>query len=146
MLRRAVLQLRWFVYIKSIRRDDRVMKKREIKYPIELIVSLLCDKWKFIILCKLRKNKKRFSELQKEIENISAKVLTTQLKELESNGFVKREVYSDEIPVKVEYSLTELGESLYPVMKAMFDWGMQNKDNFIEQYNINIDEELIFPK
>ena len=46
----------------------------------------------------------------------------------------------------MEYSLTDLGESLYPVMKSMFDWGMQNKDNFTEQYDINIDENLIFPK
>lgn len=122
------------------------MKKKDIKYPIELVVSLLCDKWKFIILCKLRKDKKRFTELQKEIGDISAKVLTSQLKELESNKFIKREVYSDEIPIKVEYSLTDLGESLYPVMKSMFDWGMQNKDNFTEQYDINIDENLIFPK
>ena len=97
-------------------------------------------KWKFIILCKLRKNKKRFGELQKEIGNISAKVLTAQLKELENNGFIKREVYSDQIPVKVEYSLTELGRSLYPVMKAMFEWGMQNKDYFNKQYHISIDE------
>ena len=56
------------------------MKKKDIKYPIELVVSLLCDKWKFIILCKLRKDKKRFTELQKEIGDISAKVLTSQLK------------------------------------------------------------------
>lgn len=60
------------------------------------MVSLLCDKWKFIILCKLRKGKKkRFGELQKEIENISTKVLTAQLRELENNRFVKREVHSD---------------------------------------------------
>lgn len=122
------------------------MKKREIRYPIELVVALLCDKWKFIILCKLRKGKKRFGELQKEIGNISAKVLTSELKELESSGFVKREVFSDEVPIKVEYSLTDLGESLHPVMKSMFDWGMQNKDTFAEEYNINIDENLKFPK
>ena len=122
------------------------MKKKEIKYPIELVVSLLCDKWKFIILCKLRKDKKRFSELQKEIENISAKVLTSQLKELESTKFIKREVYSNELPIRVEYSLTDLGESLYPVMKSMFDWGMQNKENFTEHYNIMINENLKFPK
>lgn len=126
--------------------SDKLMKKKDIKYPIELVVSLLCDKWKFIILCKLRKDKKRFSELQKEIGDISAKVLTAQLKELESTKFIRREVYSDEVPIKVEYSLTDLGESLYPVMKAMFDWGMQNKDSFTQQYNINIDENLIFPK
>lgn len=125
---------------------DKLMKKKDIKYPIELVVSLLCDKWKFIILCKLRKNKKRFSELQKEIGDISAKVLTAQLKELESTKFIKREVYSDEVLIKVEYSLTDLGESLYPVMKSMFDWGMQNKESFTQQYNIIIDENLIFPK
>ena len=125
---------------------DKLMKKKDIKDPIELVVSLLCDKWKFIILCKLRKNKKRFSELQKEIGDISAKVLTAQLKELESTKFIKREVYSDEVLIKVEYSLTDLGESLYPVMKSMFDWGMQNKESFTQQYNIIIDENLIFPK
>ena len=122
------------------------MKKKDIKYPIELVVSLLCNKWKFIILCKLRKDKKRFTELQKEIGDISAKVLTVQLKELENTKFIKREVYSDEVPIKVEYSLTDLGESLYPVMKSMFGWGMQNKDSFTDQYDINIDENLIFPK
>lgn len=129
-----------------IRKNDRVMKKPEIKYPIELVVSLLCDKWKFIILCKLRKSKKRFGELQKEIGSISAKVLTAQLKELEANGFIKREVYPDEIPIKVEYSLTDLGKSLYPIMKSMFDWGMQNKDHFNEQYHLMIDENLSFPE
>lgn len=122
------------------------MKKREIKYPIELVVSLLCDKWKFIILCKLRKGTKRFGELQNEIGNISAKVLTAQLKELEKNRFIKREVYSEEVPIKVEYSLTELGKSLYPIMKSMFDWGMKNKDEFTEEYNIIIDENLEFSK
>ena len=122
------------------------MKKREIKYPIELVVSLLCDKWKFIILCKLRKGKKRFGELQNEIGNISAKVLTAQLKELESNRFVKRKVYSEEVPIKVEYSLTELGQSVYPIMESMFDWGMKNKEKFTEQYDIHIDENLKFPK
>ena len=122
------------------------MKKREIKYPIELVVSLQCDKWKFIILCKLRKDTKRFGELQNEIGNIRAKVLTAQLKELERNGFIKREVYSEEVPIKVEYSLTELGQSLYPIMESMFDWGMKNKDKFTEEYNIIIDENLKFSK
>ena len=122
------------------------MKKREIKYPIELVVSLLCDKWKFIILCKLRKGTKRFGELQNEIGNISAKVLTAQLKELERNRFIKREVYSEEVPIKVEYSLTELGQSLYPIMESMFDWGMKYKDKFTEEYNIIIDENLKFSK
>ena len=97
-------------------------------------------------MCKLRKSKKRFSELEREIGNISSKVLTSQLKELERDGFVKREIYTEEVPIKVEYSLTELGKSLSPVMQSMFEWGMKNKDSFTEQYNINIDEGLKFPK
>ena len=121
------------------------MKKREIKYPIELVVSLLCDKWKFIILCKLRKGTKRFGELQNEIGNISAKVLTAQLKELERNGFIKREVYSEEVPIKVEYSLTELGQSLYPIMKSMFDWAMTYGDEFSWLGTLDIDKNLQFP-
>lgn len=122
------------------------MKKRDIKYPIELVVLLLCDKWKFIILCKLRKKAQRFGELEKEIGNISSKVLTEQLKTLEFNGFIRREVYADEVPIKVEYSLTELGESLSPIMESMFEWGMEYKDKFAEQYNIMIDGNLVFPK
>lgn len=121
------------------------MSKREIKYPIELVVLLLCDKWKFIILCKLRKKTMRFGELQKEIGTISAKVLTAELKELEQDGFISREVYP-EVPVRVEYSLDELGESLYPIMKSMFDWGMEHKEQFQDQYEITIDETLQFPK
>lgn len=122
------------------------MKKRDVKYPIELVVLLLCDKWKFIILCKLRKRTLRFGELQNEIGNISSKVLTEQLKTMEMNGFIHRKVYSEDIPIKVEYSLTELGESLSPVMEAMFNWGMEYKDSFMEQYHIIIDENLKFPK
>lgn len=130
----------------SERQKDSFMKKRDIKYPIELVVLLLCDKWKFIILCKLRKKAQRFGELEKEIGNISSKVLTEQLKTLEFNGFIRREVYADEVPIKVEYSLTELGESLSPIMESMFEWGMEYKDKFAEQYNIMIDGNLVFPK
>lgn len=120
------------------------MGKRQINYPIQLVVLLLCDKWKFLILCKLRKSPKRFSELEREIGEISAKVLTAELKELEAYQFIKRQVYT-EVPIKVEYSLTELGESLYPIMKSMFDWGMEYKDQFTESYDIVIDDELEFP-
>lgn len=122
------------------------MKKRDVKYPIELVVLLLCDKWKFIILCKLRKKTLRFGELQEQIGNISSKVLTDQLKTLEMNGFIDRKVFSEEIPIKVEYSLTNLGESLSPIMESMFNWGMEHKESFAKEYNIVIDENLEFPK
>ena len=106
---------------------------------------LLGDKWKFIILCKLLKGTKRFGELEKSIGNISSKVLTQQLKDLEVFGFVSRKTY-DQIPPRVEYSVTEFGKTLIPIMKSMFDWGMKNKEKFTEEYNIIIDENLKFSK
>lgn len=121
------------------------MRKQIVKYPIKLVVLLLCDKWKFIILCKLRKGVKRFGELERDIGNISAKVLTSEFKELERNGFINRRVCT-EVPLRVEYSLTELGESLYPIMKLMFDWGMANKERFIGSLDICIQEDLQFPQ
>ena len=120
------------------------MKKREIKYPIELVVFLLGDKWKFIILCKLLKGTKRFGQLEKEIGNISSKVLTQQLKDLEAFGFVSRKTY-DQIPPRVEYSVTEFGKTLIPIMKAMFDWGMEYGDEFDWIENLEIDKQLKFP-
>ena len=119
-------------------------KNKKIKYPIELVVFLLGDKWKFIILCKLLKGTKRFGELEKSIGNISSKVLTQQLKDLEVFGFVSRKTY-DQIPPRVEYSVTEFGKTLIPIMKAMFDWGMEYRKEFAWIENLEIDKQLKFP-
>lgn len=119
-------------------------KDKKIKYPIELVVFLLGDKWKFIILCKLMKSTKRFGELEKSIGDISSKVLTQQLKELEAFGFISRKTY-DQIPPRVEYSVTELGKTLTPIMKSMFDWGMEYSDEFNWLENLEIDKDLKFP-
>ena len=119
-------------------------KNKKIKYPIELVVFLLGDKWKFIILCKLLKGTKRFSEIEKSIGNISPKVLTQQLKDLEAFGFISRKTY-DQIPPKVEYSVTEFGKTLVPIMRAMFDWGMEHSDKFDWIENLEIDKDLEFP-
>ena len=119
-------------------------KNKKIKYPIELVVFLLGDKWKFIILCKLLKGTKRFGELEKSIGNISSKVLTQQLKDLEVFGFVSRKTY-DQIPPRVEYSVTEFGKTLIPIMKAMFDWGMEYRKEFDWIENLEIDKQLKFP-
>ena len=119
-------------------------KNKKIKYPIELVVFLLGDKWKFIILCKLLKGTKRFSEIEKSIGNISPKVLTQQLKDLEAFGFISRKTY-DQIPPKVEYSVTEFGKTLVPIMRAMFDWGMEHSDKFDCIENLEIDKDLEFP-
>ncbi len=119
-------------------------KIKNIKYPIELVVFLLGDKWKFIILCKLMKGTKRFGELEKEIGNISAKVLTQQLRDLETFGFISRKVYN-QIPLKVEYSITDFGKTLIPIMKSMFDWGIKYSDEFSWLKNLEIDKNLKFP-
>lgn len=119
-------------------------KDKKIKYPIELVVFLLGDKWKFVILCKLMKGTKRFGELEKSIGNISSKVLTQQLKDLEAFGFISRKTY-DQIPPRVEYSVTELGKTLTPIMESMFDWGMKYSDKFDWLENLEIDKNLKFP-
>ena len=119
-------------------------KNKKIKYPIELVVFLLGDKWKFIILCKLLKGTKRFGELEKSIGNISSKVLTQQLKDLEVFGFVSRKTY-DQIPPRVEYSVTEFGKTLIPIMKVMLDWGMEYRKEFDWIENLEIDKQLKFP-
>ena len=119
-------------------------KNKKIKYPIELVVFLLGDKWKFIILWKLLKGTKRFGEIEKSIGNISPKVLTQQLKDLEAFGFISRKTY-DQIPPRVEYSVTEFGKTLVPIMSAMFDWGMEHSDKFDWIENLEIDKDLEFP-
>ncbi len=90
--------------------------------PAEITLNTLSGKWKILILIQLFSGIKRFNQLQKELKNISQKVLTQQLRELENGGIVERKVYP-EIPPKVEYSLTPLGESLKPVIMQMHRWG-----------------------
>ena len=90
--------------------------------PVETTLMLIGDKWKVLILRDLMPGTKRFGELKKSIGNVSQKVLTAQLRDLEEKGLVSRKVYA-EVPPRVEYSLTELGKSLSPIMDAMREWG-----------------------
>ena len=90
--------------------------------PIETTLMLLSDKWKVLILRDLLPGTKRFGELRKSIGQVSQKVLTAQLRQMEESGLVHREVYA-EVPPKVEYTLTDLGYSLKPVLDAMWSWG-----------------------
>ncbi len=120
------------------------MEKQTINYPVELTLALVGDKWKIPILCQLFKETKRFNEIYRSINNINQKMLTQQLRSLEQDGFITRKVYP-EVPPKVEYSLTPLGRSLHPVIEAMFDWAMENKNSFHDKYDINIDPELKVP-
>ena len=90
--------------------------------PVETTLSLIGDKWKVLILRDLLPGTKRFGELKKSIGSVSQKVLTAQLRDMEENGLVNRKDYA-EVPPRVEYSLTELGQSLKPILDAMWNWG-----------------------
>ncbi|MDO5843811.1 MAG: winged helix-turn-helix transcriptional regulator [Methanocorpusculum sp.] len=87
--------------------------------------KLLSGKWKFLLLWLLNDGTKRFSEIYKLVPGITQTVLTKQLRELEADGFISRYVYQ-EVPPKVEYSLTEKGESFIPILEKMADWGMKS--------------------
>lgn len=92
--------------------------------PVEITLKLIGSKWKLLILRNLLNDRvQRFSELARGINGISQKMLTQHLRQMESDGLVLRTVYP-EVPPRVEYSLTERGRSLKPIIDAMHDWGM----------------------
>ena len=90
--------------------------------PVETTLTLISDKWKVLILRDLLPGTKRFGELKKSIGHVSQKVLTAQLLQIDQSGLVNRKVYA-EVPPKVEYSLTDVGYSLKPILDAMWTWG-----------------------
>lgn len=90
--------------------------------PVETTLTLISDKWKVLILRDLMPGTKRFGQLKKSIGTVTQKVLTAQLREMESTGLLTRTVYA-EVPPRVEYTLTELGRSLKPILDAMWNWG-----------------------
>lgn len=90
--------------------------------PVETTLMVIGDKWKVLILRDLMNGTLRFGELKKSIGHVSQKVLTAQLRDMEAKGLVTRQVYA-EVPPRVEYTLTETGYSLKPVLDAMWLWG-----------------------
>ena len=107
---------------------------------VDATMSVIEGRWKTVILCKLYKNgPMRFNQLMKEIDGVSPRILTKQLKEMESDGIIKRTSYP-EIPPRVEYSITEKGLSLGPILKAMADWGLQNM--FSNRVSFDSDVEI----
>ena len=90
--------------------------------PVETTLMLISDKWKVLILRYLLTGTKRFGELKKSVGHVTQKVLTAQLRQMEQSGLVNRKVYA-EVPPRVEYTLTELGYSLKPILDAMWSWG-----------------------
>ena len=90
--------------------------------PVELTLMLISNRWKVLILRDLMDGTKRFGELKKSIGKISQKVLTSNLRSMEEQGLVSRKVYA-EVPPKVEYTLTDTGYSLRPILDVMHSWG-----------------------
>ena len=94
--------------------------------PVETTLSLISNKWKVLILRDLMSGTRRFGELRTSIGHITQQVLTSNLRDMEEQGLLTRTVYA-EVPPRVEYTLTELGRSLNPILQAMSDWGLAYK-------------------
>ncbi|NFF63369.1 winged helix-turn-helix transcriptional regulator [Clostridium sporogenes] len=94
--------------------------------PVEVTLMLISDRWKVLIIRDLLDGTKRYGELKKSVGNISQKVLTTKLRDMEENGLLTRKVYA-EVPPRVEYTLTDTGLSLKPILDAMINWGQEYK-------------------
>jgi DNA-binding HxlR family transcriptional regulator len=97
----------------------------QLTCEVETTIKIIGGRWKVLIIRELIYGTKRFGELQRALNGITQKMLTQQLRELEEDGIVHREIYA-QVPPKVEYSLTPLGESLKPILYAMHDWAAQN--------------------
>ncbi len=106
-----------------------VKKKEKIENcPVRDILDRIGDKWSILIIIALHKRKMRFNKLNREINDISQKMLTVTLRSLEADGIVKRTVYA-EVPPKVEYEITMLGNSLVPIIDKLIIWSEENMEN-----------------
>lgn len=106
-----------------------MLTKEELpECPVATTVQLIGSKWKLLIMRNLLERPWRFNELKKNLEGISQKVLTDSLRSMEDDGIITRTVYP-EVPPRVEYALSETGESMRPILNAMYDWGTNYKKN-----------------
>lgn len=119
------------------------MPKKKYNISVEASLEVIGGKWKCVILCHLLRGKKRTSELKRQMPNISQKMLTQQLRELEESGIINRKLYH-ELPPKVEYELSDYGLTLEPILHALCDWGEShivkvygNKEEYLEKSILN---------
>lgn len=112
-----------------------ILYGKEYHCAMDVTMDYIGGKWKTVVLWYLRKEKKRFSELKKLVPNITEKMLSLQLKDLENHGIVKRKVYP-EVPPRVEYYLTDFGKTLIPMLEEISKWGRalaESKGKLIEK-------------
>ena len=102
-------------------------KKELPACPVETTLTMISDKWKVLILRDLMPGTKRFGELRRSLGSVSQKVLTAPLRDMEAKGLLTRKVYA-EVPPRVEYTLTETGYSLKPILDSMVVWGINYKE------------------
>lgn len=107
---------------------------------MELTMDVIGGKWKSVILWHLRNRTLRFSQLKRKLNGITQKMLTQQLRELEEDGLINRKVYP-QVPPKVEYSLTDYGKTIVPVLYSIYKWGVGYSKHF--NLNLNIPEDII---
>jgi DNA-binding HxlR family transcriptional regulator len=109
--------------------DDIMLTKSEMpECPVATTVQLIGSKWKLLILRNLLERPWRFNELKSSLEGISQKVLTDSLRSMEADGIITRTVYA-EVPPRVEYALSEVGESMRPILESMRQFGLAYQDN-----------------
>ena len=114
-------------YFELLKGEDTMKTKDELpQCPVATTVQIIGSKWKLLILRNLLTRPWRFNALRKNLEGISQKVLTDSLRSMEEDGIVTRTVYP-EVPPRVEYALSELGESIRPIIDAMAEWGNNYK-------------------
>ena len=112
--------------MKDIKDFSKIPVRELPPCPVETTLMLISDRWKVLILRDLMPGTKRFGELKNSIGHVTQKVLTANLRQMEDHGLLTRKVYA-EVPPRVEYTLTDLGYSLKPILDAMCSWGEQYK-------------------
>lgn len=105
-----------------------ISNKKILDCPVATTINLIGNKWKLLIIRDLMNGTKRFGELRKNLDGISQRVLTENLRDLENDGLLNRKVFA-EVPPRVEYSLNKTGLSLQPIIMSMADWGTKYKNN-----------------
>jgi DNA-binding HxlR family transcriptional regulator len=113
--------------------ESKMLNYKGTKYPCcaSLTMGLIGGKWKTVILYHLMHDTLRYSELRKTMPTVTERTLSLQLKALEEDGLIKRKVYTSKPPLKVEYSLTDFGKTLIPLIQSIADWG----DYVVENYS-----------